>query len=801
MLSLGVVKDGVILPSDEDRKRIITQMKVRTTLKGDKSWIQQRSDPEEEQNHSPLHSPLRTRGTTGKSPASPKSLSPTRRLAFDEPPSQAEPQSPKSYSKKSPSATSPSGYLIRGVFTKTIDKTTPLNTASNGSQKSAKSSSLPRFSQGHKMSTEEYKKLAPYNIKRELSEPGDVEPSVSPDEQQKRTEAASSVLRRTASRERSYVLSAAKKSNGLDLEDDTGPRSRSQTVPASGWFSRRGKSSTSGERISTSGSPRSETRMVNASSSTSFDSGNSGNQASSSYSESLFNQFSSLENSNKLDQESNQMTSWNNSAPKSPESPSHRSEKNERKSKATRSAETPSAVITEDSWETRKPKSTTVSQTPPHIVISPEANPNRPTSHYRTRDAFSTPETYLQSMAGEHLRDIDVGSPRTGSFNRDSTDTPSGATYSVPTHFDSDGDAGSKRSFSDFEKKAMQEMAYESPSDTEYKKVEAHLAKSGSWSSESSLSTGIQGELLRAAKRDESELESARSSSLSMESGVATPESQQGEHGSDSDTSSLSRGVTLGMSETSHRMPTYMDNPSVLERDHKRSPYLDCQPNNTISSETRHGMSSYLSNQPSNARKLEISHEITSYLNNQAFNSGSMSYYPFRDGPITGSPRSHRVPFYKDICDTDIRRNSDERAAAASSRLKNPSASGYDSDPTTSSKGLLFVKQSVNSTELSSSPRYNSRSLADLSELERTSYSSASFLNSSPPKRPTEDICTYCGREIRNCAKITIENLRICCHEYCFRCGICHKPMGDLLDKIFIHRDIVHCDKCYEKLF
>ncbi|XP_034969724.1 zinc finger protein 185 isoform X9 [Zootoca vivipara] len=716
MLSLGVVKDGVILPSDEDRKRIITQMKVRTTLKGDKSWIQQRSDPEEEQNHSPLHSPLRTRGTTGKSPASPKSLSPTRRLAFDEPPSQAEPQSPKSYSKKSPSATSPSGYLIRGVFTKTIDKTTPLNTASNGSQKSAKSSSLPRFSQGHKMSTEEYKKLAPYNIKRELSEPGDVEPSVSPDEQQKRTEAASSVLRRTASRERSYVLSAAKKSNGLDLEDDTGPRSRSQTVPASGWFSRRGKS-TSGERISTSGSPRSETRMVNASSSTSFDSGNSGNQASSSYSESLFNQFSSLENSNKLDQESNQMTSWNNSAPKSPESPSHRSEKNERKSKATRSAETPSAVITEDSWETRKPKSTTVSQTPPHIVISPEANPNsRPTSHYRTRDAFSTPETYLQSMAGEHLRDIDVGSPRTGSFNRDSTDTPSGATYSVPTHFDSDGDAGSKRSFSDFEKKAMQEMAYESPSDTEYKKVEAHLAKSGSWSSESSLSTGIQGELLRAAKRDESELESARSSSLSMESGVATPESQQGEHGSDSDTS-------------------------------------------------------------------------------------SMSYYPFRDGPITGSPRSHRVPFYKDICDTDIRRNSDERAAAASSRLKNPSASGYDSDPTTSSKGLLFVKQSVNSTELSSSPRYNSRSLADLSELERTSYSSASFLNSSPPKRPTEDICTYCGREIRNCAKITIENLRICCHEYCFRCGICHKPMGDLLDKIFIHRDIVHCDKCYEKLF
>lgn len=34
-----------------------------------------------------------------------------------------------------------------------------------------------------------------------------------------------------------------------------------------------------------------------------------------------------------------------------------------------------------------------------------------------------------------------------------------------------------------------------------------------------------------------------------------------------------------------------------------------------------------------------------------------------------------------------------------------------------------------------------------------------------------------------------------------WQCGICHKAMGDLLDKMFIHRDIVHCDKCYEKLF
>ncbi|XP_037584561.1 zinc finger protein 185 isoform X5 [Cebus imitator] len=65
----------------------------------------------------------------------------------------------------------------------------------------------------------------------------------------------------------------------------------------------------------------------------------------------------------------------------------------------------------------------------------------------------------------------------------------------------------------------------------------------------------------------------------------------------------------------------------------------------------------------------------------------------------------------------------------------------------------------------------------------------------------TGGICTYCNHEIRDCPKITLEHLGICCHEYCFKCGICSKPMGDLLDQIFIHHDTIHCGKCYEKLF
>ncbi|NXA23580.1 ZN185 protein, partial [Ibidorhyncha struthersii] len=139
-----------------------------------------------------------------------------------------------------------------------------------------------------------------------------------------------------------------------------------------------------------------------------------------------------------------------------------------------------------------------------------------------------------------------------------------------------------------------------------------------------------------------------------------------------------------------------------------------------------------------------------------------------RDTTMSISQRSHRVPFYMDSLNYNSTR-----------------------------KGVLFVKEYVNSSELSASPRYGryEESLGLEADCVTEEFTLL-FLH-----RSSEPVCSYCSREIRDCPKIIIEHLNICCHEYCFRCGICHKAMGDLLDKIFIHRDIVHCDKCYEKLF
>ncbi|XP_015275989.1 PREDICTED: uncharacterized protein LOC107118210 isoform X2 [Gekko japonicus] len=554
--------------------------------------------------------------------------------------------------------------------------------------------------------------------------------------------------------------------------------------------------------------------MSNAASTTSIDSG-SRNQTSrhSGYS-SAFNHFTSLENSNKQDQKTYSQTSWDES-PKGSVSSPKRSQKNEGKSRLSSGSEMQDAILPEYSWEGRKGQSAKMNE---NSHISPESSPERYSFHGQTGDAETAAETHPQSNTGEYLNNNGADSERYAAYQEKGTcseeikygslssriteDQPATSRshsfardtveerYSEPTTVSSDQDTDLKRSPSGLEgKTAQQEETCESPSETEYKKVEAHLAKSGSFSSEGSLNTaGTQTEPREAAKKEESELEMVRSNSLSTGSSAATPDSHQGNHGSDLDTGSLFRRATFGSTGNIYRMATNLDNlacnRSVWESGHTTSPYLNRQTSYT--SRTSCGMPSCLSSQMYNPNMSEMNHKMTTYMNNPAFSSGR-PYSGSADSLLTYPMRSHRVPFYKDICDAESRRylpRPEDRAAFTSSfsttstQFRNPSASGYDSDPTTAG-----------------------RSLVDLSTLDRQNYNSGGYIQSNTPRRLTEDLCTYCGREIRNCAKIKIEKLNICCHDFCFRCGICHKPMGDLLDKIFIHRDIVHCDKCYEKLF
>ncbi|KAG8553245.1 hypothetical protein GDO81_003333 [Engystomops pustulosus] len=159
---------------------------------------------------------------------------------------------------------------------------------------------------------------------------------------------------------------------------------------------------------------------------------------------------------------------------------------------------------------------------------------------------------------------------------------------------------------------------------------------------------------------------------------------------------------------------------------------------------------------------------------------------------------------------------SSSRTTVTTTRSTDPVYTEYTEEPNSRSTRTVSSSREKISTTTTTETRYDSssfdasqydpqsaKSIPDFSDdLERMSYSSSSsYLYSSAPKRSDEGPCTYCGKEIKDCPKIILEHLNIHCHEYCFKCGICNKPMGDLVDSLFIHRDVVHCESCYEKLF
>ncbi|KAM8799990.1 zinc finger protein 185 [Eudromia elegans] len=689
MMSLGVSKGRVIPSTDEDRRRIIRQMKVRTTLKGDQSWIHhQNSDSEEEKKSSPL-SGRADGGSSVSAPVAPQN-------------------------DRSPAVKPQCGYLIRGVFTKTIDKTpsSPDAASSKKTQKSTavKGTSQSRPSSGYRMTTEDYKKLAPYNVKQRSVDLDEEDVPFTPDEHKKRTEAANSVLRRTASRERAYVLSAAKKSNGsptqefpplfakrIEIEEE-GQQRRSSTVSDSCKFTPDGNSTEVGSRSQTTTSSSETSQKI----STHTEIGNS---------------------------------------------------ENRRTTNGNFSSETGSQ------------------------------HGDRPSSGCRDEIADATAKPHCQYEISSYLDDANSESARSAQGYKEedaprekdhesTQDTEEHKPELCPGGFSDTNIHTEKR-----EEPPDHDTHPESPRSKEHTDFDESMAKSNTYPKDgSSRSMEVNKDILPYVQSEEGG--SRRSNFSSRESALSAYETQHPMP------QYLDRqSYNSSMSPPSHRMPAYAASQFSTQR-----PTLDYR--GTIYD----GRSS-----PSNSR-----YENVSARGHCEFNPPLGTHYSLpRDTTMSIPQRSHRVPFYMDYNSTRLLSSSSERIStpAATLQYNSPAASGYGLDPSAAGKGILFVKEYVNSSELLSSPRYGSGSLVDLTNLDRATSSQHSYLSSSPLLRSHEAVCSYCGREIRDCPKIIIEHLNICCHEYCFRCGICHKAMGDLLDKIFIHRDIVHCDKCYEKLF
>ncbi|XP_062039827.1 zinc finger protein 185 isoform X4 [Lepus europaeus] len=651
----GGTKGKPLPPGEEERNNVLKQMKVRTTLKGDKSWITKQDESESRTIELPSG---RTRATSFSSAGE---ISKARL----------------------PNTRAPTGYIIRGVFTKPIDSSSQPQQhfpKSNGAPKSAAglvraatTGSARTPSSGYKMTTEDYKKLAPYNVRRS-STSGAAEEEEAPfssDEQKRRSEAASSVVRKTAPREHSYVLSAAKKSTGsptqetqapfiakrIEVVDEDGPSEKSQGPPAvarlfPGLSSSRGEETVRLQIMT----PRPGLRLV--------------------------------------------------------------------------------APDLEDMRPSLGDKGT------PH--------PRELKRNLAGEEDFKGPDTDSERPTAP-LSDGNMGSGALGSLPEDLTGTD------ISSERGGMGSAAGLASFS---------------GDQEVDSANSQSCKAGPLA----VSAVAGGENSVATKVGEAWQE--RPGALREGRGDPTAPAQQ---------------------PADPSVPERQGSPRAPEK------LLEPEPEGCASSAVAGGENSV-------ATKVgEAWQERPGALREGRGDPTAPAQQP-ADPSVPeqqGSPRAPEKLLEPEPegCASRVRSPSScmvtvtVTAASEQPHIYVPAPpSELDSSSTT--QGIVFMKEYMNASEVSSrkpaSSRYGSISSTDDSfDMEKKPpYDSTLY-----SERTSGGICNYCSCEIRDCPKITLEHLGICCHEYCFKCGVCSKPMGDLLDQIFIHRDTIHCGKCYEKLF
>ncbi|XP_059535939.1 zinc finger protein 185 isoform X10 [Myotis daubentonii] len=672
---------------EEERSNVLRQMKVRTTLKGDKSWI---TKQDESEGHTLELPSGRSRATSFSSPG----------------------EVPKARSASTRAST---GYIIRGVFTKPIDSSSQPQQhfpKANGAPKSmaslvraAPAGPLRPSSSGYKMTTEDYKKLAPYNIRRSSTSGADEEEDVpfSSDEQKRRSEAASSVVRKTAPRERSYVLSAAKKSTGspvqelqapfiakrVEVVEEDGPSEKRQDPPAL-TRSPPGSSSADGGRAKVS-------RAI-----------------------------------------------WIERMPSLP-SPAGSLEPSARGEEIVRlQIMTPGAGLR---------------------LVAPDLEGMRSSPDSKDREALS-PREPKRDLVGEAFKGPNPDSERSSAHSRDGN-VGSRATGSPPEGL-AGADISSGRGGSDatLASAVPANRKSDSPADLEDMKANFKGSLAGfeeknvvielgeSWQEKPAVPRGGHRDPAAPTQQPEDPSTPEHQSSPRRPQKFMDLKTQA--------SSSFFLSSLAGFEEknvVTELGETWQEKPGVLRGGQGDTAAPTQQPEDPSTPERQ-----------SSPRRLQQLMELESQASRVRNPSSCM---------VTVTVT----------------------AAAEQPHVYIP-ASPSELDSSSASKGILFVKEYMNASEVSSgklmSPRYSSISnTEDSFNMEKKpTYDSTPY-----SERTTGGICTYCNREIRDCPKITLEHLGICCHDYCFKCGICNKPMGELLDQIFIHRDTIHCGKCYEKLF
>lgn len=818
------------MSKEGDRAAVFRTTKVRTAIKGDSSWIQRQREAEVEEEEKPWIAEVRANRVNG----APKETSPV-----SSPIRQTPAPTDATLSTKAPA----SGYLIRGVFTKTDSKPAS-STSSNGY--SAPTSTFT------KKPSEGYKKIAPHTVRTTSEAAIQSDPQLSPEEVEKRTEAASGVLKAKAARQRSYVLSAAKK-----YETNDQPQSPLEKSPVNSTFTARRVVITDDDEEEAEDTPAVPADTLK---------------------EPTPPAPVTVPEPAPVVTQATLPTPEPTSAPAPITAPV-----------ASPTPEPAPAAVQEPAQALKTARATTPECTPalstppaspppspaspPLVPVSPPASPVPPPA------LLPLSPTTAPSLPAPPVAEPHVTTKASTEVNMDSTVSPvdkdvmplatvQDTALEVPVPQNPDTLTALSDTLISFDTTYTRNTTHSEtveiktldsciePDDVPDLRADLHkndliaLAKSNESDREESLDIP---EPVSARDNTEPEMVVTKTLDSSIEPDDL-PELSPDLHNDDLIALAKS-GEEEFVDPTPSSPPAWrkdlLSGPeSTPAKPEKTTAALDLLADDIIPIDTSTSSLStddVTRNGYDNEEQLVISQSPTETVittkttiittedsttdlfdpfpkESNSVKSPVELFDPLSPDPTTGVPNSALVSLADDIIpiDTNTRLVTDRSWG----HLETPNSHKSEKDPAgdDDEQRTVSVRFETRSSDNDSpwdrwtSPTVYTTTTTEESTLDTDDQESTSSdpeakkglvllkeyvdvsngLNSKPGLENSDmSECTYCGELVGSDAKITIEHLNISCHPECFKCGICSKPMGDLLFSMFLHNGMVHCETCY----
>ncbi|XP_057709345.1 sciellin isoform X2 [Corythoichthys intestinalis] len=123
----------------------------------------------------------------------------------------------------------------------------------------------------------------------------------------------------------------------------------------------------------------------------------------------------------------------------------------------------------------------------------------------------------------------------------------------------------------------------------------------------------------------------------------------------------------------------------------------------------------------------------------------------------------------------------------------------YYYSPSSSTSKPSYEYSSISSPTEYSSTTYRSTSRSD-DILSSPISSTKSVYTSSDRTVHEKDLCTYCHKPFNGEAKMILDDMKISCHAFCFKCEVCNGTLSHLKagDCMWVYNHMVHCENCFD---